>query len=48
MSRFVAEVIIFSVMVICITVSAIYFQSVGILWWYILPCVIGINWSDTE
>ena len=26
---------------VCITVAAIYFHKTGILWWYILPALMG-------
>ena len=38
---------------ICITICAIYFQRVGVLWWYIVPFLMGVSFetkkgSDSE
>ena len=33
-------------LVICITVAAIHFEKIGILWWYILPGLNGITLSS--
>ena len=43
MNKYMAEIIICSVLFVCITIASIYFQRAGILWWYILPCLIAID-----
>lgn len=32
-----------AVIFICVTIAAIYFKSVGVLWWYIVPLLMSIN-----
>ena len=32
-----------SVAFVCITVAAIYFESASILWWYIVPALMGLS-----
>jgi hypothetical protein len=40
MNKYTSKVIVCSLLFICITITAIYFQKVGILWWYVLPTLI--------
>lgn len=28
---------------VCVTVVAIYFQNTSLLWWYVLPALMGCN-----
>lgn len=32
-----------AIVFICVTVAAIYFKSVGVLWWYIVPLLMSIT-----
>ena len=43
MNKYTSNVIVFSLLFICITIAAIYFQKVGILWWYVLPALIAMD-----
>ena len=33
---------------ICITYSAINFQKTSLLWWYVLPAMLGLNISSKD
>ena len=37
---------------VCITIAAIYFQKVSVLWWYILPalmdCSVKTGWDGAD
>jgi hypothetical protein len=43
MSKDVAKIIICSVGFVCITIAAVIFQNVNVLWWYILPAFIAVD-----
>ena len=32
-----------SVAFVCITVAAVWFERAGILWWYIVPALMGLS-----
>lgn len=34
------------ILIICITYAAIYFNKPSLLWWYILPAVMGLSVSS--
>lgn len=40
--RIITNIILAIVMTICITVSAIYFSKISVLWFYLLPFVIAM------
>lgn len=31
---------------VCVTIAAIHFNDPGILWWYLLSCMLGYNYSS--
>ena len=33
---------------VCITIAAIYFQSASLLWWYLLPALMGCSVETGE
>lgn len=43
MGEYTTKAIVVSVLFVCITIVAMYFQRAGLLWWYILPCLIAID-----
>lgn len=34
--------------IVCITFAAIHFQKSGILWWYLVPLIMGISSVDIK
>lgn len=46
-SVMICNLIIKSVFAVCVTVAAIYFGKVGILWWYVLLMLIGYDYKET-
>ena len=40
---FMYNAVLRSVAFVCITVAAIYFESAGILWWYLVPAFMGLS-----
>ena len=45
-SVMLCNIIVKSVFAICVTVAAIYFGRVGILWWYLLLFGIGYEYNS--
>lgn len=45
-SVMVCNIIIKSVFALCVTIAAIYFGRVGILWWYLLLLGIGYDYHS--
>lgn len=43
----IANVIIKSVYAVCVTILAIEFKSIGILWWFILLLFIGLSYKES-
>jgi hypothetical protein len=43
MNEDVAKTIICSVAFVCITIAAVIFQRIGVLWWYALPALIAVD-----
>ena len=41
----IANVIIKSVYAVCVTILAIAFKSIGVLWWFILLLFIGLSYE---
>jgi hypothetical protein len=33
---------------ICITIAAIYFQKISVLWWYLVPACMGVSIGEDE
>lgn len=33
---------------ICITIAAMYFKEIGILWWYLLPAFMSLSKEEKE
>ena len=40
---FMYNALLRSVAFVCITVAAIWFERAGILWWYIVPALMGLS-----
>lgn len=40
---FMYNAVLRSVAFVCITAAAVYFKSTSILWWYIVPALMGLS-----
>ena len=40
---FMYNALLRSVAFVCITVAAVWFERAGILWWYIVPALMGLS-----
>lgn len=45
---FIAHCVVRAVAFICVTVAAMYFQKVSVLWWYIAPLLMELSCKTKE
>ena len=45
---FLYNALLRSVAFVCITVAAVHFESTSILWWYILPGLMGLTTKEAS
>lgn len=43
----IANILIKCVLMVCITVAAIHFNRVGVLWWFVLVPFVGYDYKST-